>query len=112
MAQNPEKGQVLFDVLARYYGALDFQDMLANFITQLNYPDTSGGALWNRTYDTHIPFTCVPVYHKMKFTNKSEIADVVHVWLEQKDSHGWIIPAQFDTALVQTSKGESDLTNL
>jgi hypothetical protein len=112
MAQNPERGHVLFDVLARDYGALDFQDALADFIAHLNYPDASGGVLQNRAHDTHIPFTRVPVYHKMKFTNDSEIADVVNVRPEQKDLHGRIIPARFDTALVQTSKGELDLTNV
>jgi len=117
MAQKPESRQVLFDILARDYGALDFQDMLADFIAQLNYPGVSGGALRVRAHDTHIPFTRVPVYHKIKFTkigdfNEIEIADVVHIRPEQKDSRGRIIPARFDTVLVETSKGQSDLASV
>jgi hypothetical protein len=113
MAQNPERRQVPFNILATEYGALDFQDMLAKFIAQLNHPRVSGGALQNHTHDTHIPFTHVPVFHKIKFTtsntfNKTEIADIVHVWPEQKDSCGRIIPARFDTILVETSKGQLD----
>ena len=114
MARMPERRQVLFDRLARDYGALDFQDMLAEFIAQLNHPGVSGGALQDYAHDTHIPFTRVPVFHKIKFIksgnlNESEIADVVHIRPEQKDSHGRIIPARFDTVLVETSKGQLDL---
>jgi hypothetical protein len=110
MAQTPEKRQVAFDNLARDYGAVDFQDALADFIAHLNHPDASGGALQSRAHDTHIPFSRVPVYHKIKFTksghlNKSEIVDAVHIRPEQKDSRGRIIPARFDTALVENSKG-------
>lgn len=110
MAQKPEQKQVAFDALARDYGALDFQDALADFIAQLNNPGMSGGALQDRAHDTHIPFARVPVYHKIKFTkigdfNELEIADAVHVRPEQKDSHGRIIPSRFDTVLVETCKG-------
>jgi Plavaka transposase len=113
MARNPERRQVPFNILATEYGALDFQDMLAEFIAQLNHPGVSGGALQNHAHDTHIPFTRVPVFHKIKFTtsntfNETEIADVVHVRPEQKDSRGRIIPARFDTILVETSKGQLD----
>ena len=105
MAQTPSKARVLFDVLARDYGTLDFQDALADFIAQVNCPEASGHALQHHAHNTHIPFIGVPVYHKIKFTKcngfeESRIVDVVHVWLEQKDSHGWIIPGHFDTVLV------------
>lgn len=115
MAKKPENRRIPFNVLAREYGALDFQDALADFIAQLNHPGLSRGALQDRAHNTHIPFTRVPVYHKIKFTknstaNESEIADVVHARPEQKDSRGRIIPARFDTVLVETSKGQLDLT--
>ncbi len=105
MTQYPSKPRVLFNDLARNYGALDFQDALADFIAQVNCPGASEGVVQCHTYDMHIPFTGVPVYQKIKFTKSSEykgsdIVDVVHAWLEQKDSHGWIIPAHFDTVLV------------
>ena len=110
MARNPEKKLVPFDALARDYGALEFQDMLADFIAQLNHPEATAGGLQIRAHDTHIPFSRVPVFHKIKFVkkgnfNESDISDVVHVRPEQKDSGGRIIPARFDTVVVQTSKG-------
>lgn len=105
MAQRPSKGRVLFDVLARDYGALDFQDALADFIAQTNYPGASGAALRQRAHDTHIPFSGVPVYHNIKFRKSGEfeesnIVDVVHVRPEHKDTRGRIIPGRFDTVLV------------
>ncbi len=124
MAQTPSKARVLFDVLARDYGALDFQDALADFIAQVNCPGASGHALRRHAHNTHIPFIGVPVYHKIKFTKRngfeeSRIVDVVHVRPEQKDSRGRIIPGRFDTVLVngrgpngtrgRGNKGVSDL---
>jgi len=105
MARNPSKGRVLFDVLARDYGALDFQDALADFIAQTISPGVSGAARQRLAHDIHIPFSGVPVYHNIKFRKsnefeESEIADVVHVQPEQKDTRGRIIPGRFDTVLV------------
>ena len=110
MTRRPSKKRVLFDVLAREYGALDFQDALANFIAQLNHPGASGTALRRYAHNTHIPFSGVPVYHYMKFTKGIEIVDSVYIRPEQKDAHGRIIPARFDTILVnsQGNKGESE----
>jgi hypothetical protein len=111
MALNPV-GRVLFDVLARDYGACDFQDALADFIAQHNYPSLSGTALQDRAHDTLIPFTGVLVHHKIKFTkngpfNETEVTDVVHVRPELTGLHGRINPARFDTVVVETSKGQS-----
>jgi len=114
MARNPKKAQVDFDCLARDYGALDFQDALAEFIAQVNHPGVTSGALRDRAHDTHIPFTSVMVFHKIKFTrgNERDIADTVHVRPEQKDRDGRIIPARFDTVLVESSKGSFFLTKV
>jgi hypothetical protein len=110
MAKNPS-GRANFDVLAKDYGALDFQDALADFIAQHNHPGLSARALQDRSHNTLIPFIRVPVYHKIKFTsrsplNKLEIADVVYIRPEQNDSRGRINPARFDTVVVESSKGQ------
>ena len=101
MARSPSKWRVLFNVLARNYCVLDFQDALANFIAQANYPEASEAALWQRAHDTHIPFSGVPVYYHIKFTNggKSEIVDSIHIRREHQDQ-GQIIPETFDTVIV------------
>jgi hypothetical protein len=52
------------------------------------------------------------VYYKIKFTGRgdlkdSEIMDSVQIRPEQKDTRGQIIPACFDTVVVQGDKGKS-----
>jgi hypothetical protein len=93
------------------YGTLYFQDTLSNFIAQLNYPGTSTAALHKHAADMLIPFHAVLVFHHVKFTDSessnTEVVDAVHVWPEQKDSRGWIIPSQFDTTFVQIKGQES-----
>jgi hypothetical protein len=103
MAQHATLKSVSFDDLAQRYGAVDFQDSLADFIAQFNNPTASGTSLSTFAADTLIPFRSVPVYHKIKFTNldQSEIVDSVQVRPEQKDKRGRLIPSRFDTVLHQ-----------
>ena len=110
MAKTPSKKKVSFDSLANDFGAIAFQDALAEFIAQVNHPGASRVTIRNHAHNTHIPFSHVPVYYKIKFTscgdlNQPEIMDSVHVRPEQKDSRGRIIPARFDTVTVQGDKG-------
>jgi Plavaka transposase len=57
MPQNPSKRREFFDAIAYNYGALDFQDALADFIAQLNYPGASKTALADHAHNMHIPFS-------------------------------------------------------
>jgi hypothetical protein len=104
MAHHPLAKVVSFDNLKSQYGAPNFQDALANFVTRLNYPEARGSTLRLRAMDTLIPFRGVPVFHVVKFTetNESEIIDSVHARPEQRDKHGQIIPSHFDTVLVES----------
>ena len=120
MALNPTK-TVTFDSLARDYGAIGFQDALADFLAQLNYPSASAAYLRQRAANTLIPFRSVPVYHNIKFTKighsgESEISDSVHVRPEVVDTRSHVVPARFDTAIVRQAnlpdqglKGKSQL---
>ena len=101
---TPARKAVSFNDLAYKYGAIDFQDVLAEFIARTNHPSTLAAALSGLAADTLIPFRSVPVYHKIKFTSstsdQANIVDIVHVWLELKDAHGCPIPSRFDTVIV------------
>ena len=120
MAINPTKSAT-FDILAHNYGAVDFQDVLADFLARLNNPGLSAHSVRRRAEDTLIPFRRVPVFHKIKFTRrgqlgKSEISDSVHARPEIVDKHARNIPARFDTVIVhqdgmhsQGNKGRSHL---
>jgi hypothetical protein len=103
MARFATLKAVSFDDLARKYGAIEFQDALADFIAQMNNPTASGATLSALASDTLIPFRSVPVHHRIQFSNhdRSEIVDSIQVRPEQKDSRGRQIPSRFDTALVR-----------
>ena len=87
MALHPTLRTVSFDDLAQRYGAINFQDALADFIAHFNNPTATGSSLSTLAADTLIPFRSVPVHHQIKFTNsdQTEIIDSIQVRLEQKD---------------------------
>jgi hypothetical protein len=103
MARHPTRKAVSFDDLAHHYGAIDFQDSIADFIAQFNNPTASGASLRALASNVLIPFRFVHVHHRFKFSNSddSEIIDGVHVRPEQKDARGRCIPSRFDTVLVR-----------
>ncbi|KAI9439121.1 hypothetical protein H4582DRAFT_2056961 [Lactarius indigo] len=111
MTQHPTVKAVTFDELATSYGAIDFQDALADFIALINYPSASAAALRSRAADTLLPFRSVPVFHRVKFTSREnsedfEIVDSVVIRPVQKDAHGRTVPERFDTVLV---RGRQDI---
>ncbi len=102
VAQNPtSKAVPIHDIIGKY-GAVDFLNVLADFIARINYPLASAQELLRQSKDTLIPFSQVPVYHNMKFTmsGNSEVVDVAHAQPEQMDLHGRIVPSHFDIVLV------------
>jgi hypothetical protein len=104
MALNPTKSAT-FDVLACDYGAIDFQDALADFLARLNNPEASASTARQQAENTLIPFRSVPVFHKIKFTKpgpseEGVISDTVHVRPEVVDSRTRNTPARFDTVIV------------
>ena len=87
-----------FEELAEKYGAINFQDNLANFIARTNYPGASAAALRTQAADTLIPFQSVPVFHRIKFTSSAkpegaEILDSVVTWPEHRDTCGHLVPS-------------------
>ena len=105
MTQHPTLRRVSFDDIVGGYGAVNFQDLLGDFLACLKAPHLSGQALHTRGGNTLIPFCHVPVYHKIKFRNRDgAIVDAIHIQPEHVDAYGQIIPARFDTVLVQAGQ--------
>jgi len=104
MARHPSRKNASFDILKTQYGAPDFQDVLAEFIVQVNNPGASRSILSLHAEDALIPFRGILVLHVIKFTGTdgSQTIDSVHARPEQRDKHGRIIPLRFDTVLVQS----------
>ena len=103
---HPSEKGVSFEDLATRYGAIDFQDALADFITQHNHPDLSANAARTRADNTLIPFQKVSVFHKIKFADRANdpnrnIVDVIHVRPESCNQRGTINPGRFDTGLAK-----------
>jgi hypothetical protein len=111
MLQHPMVKAVSFDDLANKYGAIDFQDMLVDFIAHFNNPMATGVTLFTLAMDTLIPFCSVPVHHRFKFTDldTSQIVDSIFVWLEQKDVCGHLVPSWFDTVLICSNPASQDM---
>jgi len=92
--------------LRNIIGTIEFQDALADFIAEVNYPGASPAVLRSHASNALIPFQTVPVFHYIKFMAHDTIVDSVHVQPQQTDSHGRIIPSRFDTVLIQP-KGQN-----
>ncbi|KAI9430251.1 hypothetical protein BJY52DRAFT_1208101 [Lactarius psammicola] len=107
LAIHPSEKGISFEGLALRYRARDFQDALADFIVQHNFPGLSPTAAWRRADNTLLPFRCMSVFHKIKFSDldseHSNIADVIHIKLERQSQHRALIPGRFDTALVMSA---------
>jgi len=107
-AQTPSRKAVSFPDIFWKYSAPLFQDAMADFIVAINNPGLGLRALRAHAANTLLPFRTVRVYHNIKFTapndtQELEIVDAVHVRPEQRDKRGRIIPARFDTVLIQGS---------
>ena len=102
---HPSEKGVSFESLADRYGAIDFQDALADFIVKHNYPELSSSAAWRRADNTLIPFQRVSVFHKIKFANRDDrekkTVDAIHIRPEARNQRGNVNPGRFDTGLVR-----------
>ena len=116
MAQSPSRKAVPFANIFGKYGAPLFQDVLADFVVAVKNPKLGACALCDCARNALLPFRTVQVYHNIKFTARNdaqemEIVDAVYVRPEQRDRCGRIIPARFDTVLIQGS-GQSKFFTL
>ena len=101
----PSERGISFEGLFNRYGAIDFQDSLADFIVQHNYPGLSTSAARRRADNTLLSFRKVSVFHKIKFIDPEDsdarTVDVVHIRPEARNHRSHIIPGRFDTALAK-----------
>ncbi|KAH8988112.1 hypothetical protein EDB92DRAFT_1817732 [Lactarius akahatsu] len=102
---HPSEKGITFGALFNRYGAVDFQDALADFIVQHNYPELSASVARRHANNTLIPFRKVSIFHRVKFTNRGDTVqktvDVLHIRPEACNHHGDTIPGRFDTMLVK-----------
>jgi hypothetical protein len=100
---HPSEKGVTFEGLSNRYGAVDFQDALADFIVRHNFPELSASAARRRADNTLLPFRRVFTFHKIKFSSPSldvGTVDALHIRPSTSNRRG-AIPGRFDTALVK-----------
>jgi hypothetical protein len=120
LTRHPSVRSVRFYDITNKYGAIDFQDALADFIIHHNSPGLSAIAAQNLADNTLIPFTAVSVFHKIRFvermkdsdqTQQPHTIDAAFARPEQQDKGGNEIPARFDTVLVSSGSNGASIVS-
>ena len=112
----PSAKSIDLDDLVSNYGATFFREALRRYLVVSRH--TSAGTSLTRNQlereilYTNLPFTSLPVYHKLKFTTtadsdqaKAITLDAIHVRPNRKSKRGTLLPARFDTALLSVESG-------
>ncbi|KAG6907625.1 hypothetical protein DXG01_008161 [Tephrocybe rancida] len=111
MAKHPSARSVTFNTLASEYSAPLFHIALAHYVTLINKPHLTPAQVERQLWTIRIPFTKVPVWHRIKYhrtdpaTGVISTADSIHAWPAKKDSRGRAVPGRFDVALVNDGSG-------
>ncbi len=112
LTKHPAARSVPLDVLVSQYGATHFRTALERFIALTNEPDLTRAQLERKLWGVRIPFTKLPVWHRIKFTRQdpstkhTSTADSIHCRPGRTGLRGEAIPARFDTALINDGTGE------
>ena len=90
------------------YGAVDFKPALCRFVAQFQNPKLTRRQIEDASYDIHLPFYSLPVFHKIKFWNEelhgNITMDSIHAYPAKIKDDSVNRPSQFDTALVFLQK--------
>ncbi|KAG1731873.1 hypothetical protein EDD22DRAFT_788370 [Suillus occidentalis] len=112
MTKHPSAKAVSVPTLISDYGTTYFQEALARYIAELQNPNEvfTRQRLENVAAGIHLPFHSVPVYHKIKWLSTDALGhgdplvtvDSIHA-KPQRD----VVPARFDTVLINDGTGGS-----
>lgn len=111
VTKHPTVRSVTLDNLESKYGATHFRTALQQYVVLFNEPNIARAQLERRLLSVHLPFTKLPIWHRIKFlrkdpvTGKESTADSIHCRPLQIQKHG-VLPSRFDTALVNDGTGE------
>ena len=83
LTRYPSEARINFEGLFNRHGAIDFQDVLADFIVQHNYPGLLAAVAQRCANNTLLSFRRVSVFHKVKFIDPEDInagiVNAVHI---------------------------------
>jgi hypothetical protein len=112
---------VSLDQIDQEYGATDFGDALADFVTRHNFSGISRQEYTRRANETRILLQRkVPVFHTIKVRKRDvfqrqdvgDEQDTIHVRPAKSARNGSTAPARFDTALIEITSGPRGGSNL
>jgi hypothetical protein len=110
----PSRNAVDLDEIVHTYGATFFREALRRYLVLSRHsgPPLTSNQLERAISYITIGFTSVPVYYKLKFTKpadsvhtKNFTLDTIYARPKRRSKKGQVIPARFDTALVNTGLG-------
>ncbi|KJA19341.1 hypothetical protein HYPSUDRAFT_1096163 [Hypholoma sublateritium FD-334 SS-4] len=93
LTKHPTARSISIDNLVSRYGATHFRTALERFVALTNEPNLTRAQLERKLWGIRIPFTKLPVWHRIKFTR-------------QDPSSGEVLPARFDPALINDGTGK------
>ncbi|KAJ7731745.1 hypothetical protein B0H16DRAFT_1772455 [Mycena metata] len=115
MTKNPTLKAVRLTSVATDYGATFFRDALARYVTHLSYPTLSAAQVEARSQDLTFSFNSIPIFHRIKYTTEDpytargpedSVIDSIHVQPSKVLKNGELLPARFDTALINNGTGK------
>ena len=90
------------------YGAVNFEPALCQFVAQFQNPKLTRRQIEDASYDIHLPFYSLPVFHKIKFWNEelhgNITMDSIHAYPAKIKDDIVIRASRFDTVLVFLQK--------
>ena len=97
------------------YGAVNFETALCRFISQFQNPTLTRRQIEEASYDIHLPFYSLPVFHKIKFWNEEIYGNVtidsIHSYPARIKDNSVLQASRFDTALVFLQKPSNKTLN-
>ncbi|KAJ7753261.1 hypothetical protein B0H16DRAFT_1663010 [Mycena metata] len=109
MAKHPTYKAVKFSALETAYGAPFFRDCLSRYIVGLTDPGLSPAQVEREANSFDVSFNAVPFSTSDPYGSPNgpteSIVDSIHVQPLKRTKNGDEIPAQFDTALINTGHG-------
>ncbi|KAI9461560.1 hypothetical protein BJY52DRAFT_1203368 [Lactarius psammicola] len=109
---RPTRHGVPLSRLQDSYGAPLFKVTLRRFISATNNPDQTRQQLEGSLWGLRLPFTRLPVWHVIKFTQfdpvtgKYSTSDAIYAQPTRNDKYNRPIPGRFDTALINDGTGK------
>ena len=90
------------------YGAVNFEPALCRFVAQFQNPKLTRRQIEDASYEVHLPFYSLPVFHKIKFWNEELYGNItmdsIHAYPAKIKDHSVIRASRFDTALIFLKK--------